>query len=56
MTGSGRDGSTAKPSADDWNEVSQVVDREKLSSRLDALESYLAELRTFRGTTRGHQT
>jgi uncharacterized protein YutE (UPF0331/DUF86 family) len=29
-----------------------VVDREKLSSRLNALESYLAELRTFRGSTR----
>jgi uncharacterized protein YutE (UPF0331/DUF86 family) len=29
-----------------------VVDREKLSSRLDALEGYLAELRSFRGTSR----
>jgi uncharacterized protein YutE (UPF0331/DUF86 family) len=29
-----------------------VVDREKLSSRLNALESYLAELRSFRDTTR----
>jgi uncharacterized protein YutE (UPF0331/DUF86 family) len=29
-----------------------VVDQEKLSSRLNALESYLAELRSFRGTTR----
>ncbi len=25
-----------------------MVDRERLSSRLDALESYLAELRAFR--------
>jgi uncharacterized protein YutE (UPF0331/DUF86 family) len=29
-----------------------VVDQEKLSSRLSALENYLAELRTFRGTSR----
>lgn len=29
-----------------------MVDQDKLSSRLNALESYLAELRTFRGTTR----
>ena len=28
-----------------------MVDREKLSSRLDALEGYLAELRSFRGTS-----
>jgi uncharacterized protein YutE (UPF0331/DUF86 family) len=29
-----------------------VVDRQKLSSRLDALESYLAELRAFQSTSR----
>lgn len=29
-----------------------MVDREKLSTRLDALESYLAELRSFRGSSR----
>jgi uncharacterized protein YutE (UPF0331/DUF86 family) len=29
-----------------------VVDRERLSSRLDALESYLAELRDFRAVSR----
>jgi uncharacterized protein YutE (UPF0331/DUF86 family) len=29
-----------------------VVDRQKLSSRLDALESYLAELRSFRACSR----
>jgi len=29
-----------------------VVDRDALSARLDALESYLAELRTFGGRTR----
>jgi uncharacterized protein YutE (UPF0331/DUF86 family) len=29
-----------------------VVDQEKLSSRLGALESYLAELRSFRGLSR----
>jgi hypothetical protein len=40
-----------KPSAGDWNEVSRVVDQEKLSSRLNASESYLAELRIFRDTT-----
>lgn len=35
-----------------WNGGSRVVDRRKLSSRLSALEGYLAELRSFRDVSR----
>ncbi|HXO28431.1 MAG TPA: DUF86 domain-containing protein [Thermoanaerobaculia bacterium] len=47
MTENGRAIFCAELNADDWNEESQVVDRDALSSRLDALETYLAELRGF---------
>jgi uncharacterized protein YutE (UPF0331/DUF86 family) len=48
LTGSGPGGCFERPRSAGWNGVSRVVDREKLSSRLDALESYVAELRGFR--------
>ncbi len=44
---SGRAISSAALSSGDSNEENQVVDRDTLSSRLDALETYLAELRGF---------
>lgn len=48
LTESGQGGFSVTPRSAGWNGVSPVVDREKLSSRLDALESYVAELRGFR--------
>ncbi|HXO42121.1 MAG TPA: DUF86 domain-containing protein [Thermoanaerobaculia bacterium] len=47
VTENGRATSCATLNADDWKKGTQVVDRDALSSRLDALETYLAELRGF---------
>ena len=47
VTENGRGTSCATLNAGDWNEGNQVVDRDTLSSRLSALETYLAELRAL---------
>jgi len=52
VTENGRAISYATLNVDDSNEETQVVDRDTLSSRLNALETYLAELRTFRTGSR----
>ncbi len=51
-TGSGRAISCAARNGSGWKKGNEVVDRDVLSSRLDALETYLAELRTFRTRSR----